>query len=92
MFAGGVEVHAYAVHAAFHRAVEAFFQLMLVYIVLVLAHADAFGVYFDEFGQGVHEPAANADGTPHGEVFIGKLFPRRFGGRVNRGTGFIDLK
>ena len=36
--------------------------------MLVLSHSDRFGIYFHQFGQRVHQPAAYGYGSTHGHV------------------------
>ena len=83
MLAGGVEFHADGVHAAHHSLVEALFKLFLVYIVLVLAHADAFRVDLHQFGQRIHQATANADGTTHSDVVVRELVAGDLGGGIH---------
>ena len=78
--AGGVQLHAHIVDATAHHIVQAFLEGLLVDIVLVLAHTDGLGVYLDQFGQGVHEAAADGNSPPDGNVLIGKLSPRHLRG------------
>ena len=63
---------------------------VLVDIVLILADADGFGVELDEFGERVHEAAADGDGAADGEIVVGEFFARDFGGGVDGGAGFVD--
>ena len=88
--AGGVELHAYAVDTADHHIVEAFLQEGLVDIVLVLSHANAFGIDFHQFAEGVHEAASYADGSADGDVVFGELTAGQFGGTVDGGSVFAD--
>ena len=59
MRASGVEVHAHGIHAKLHGAVERLFERALIHIVLILPHANGFGVYLHEFRQGVCQAAAD---------------------------------
>jgi len=70
LFGGGVEFDADGVDAADDGVVEAGFEGALFDVVLVLADADGFGVDFDEFGEGVHEAAADGDGAADGDVLV----------------------
>jgi len=57
--------------------------------VLVLADADGLGVDLDQLRQGVHQPPADGHRAAHGQVEIGKLAPRRLGGRVDRSPALV---
>ena len=54
--------------------------------MLVLAYAEGFWVYFDEFGEGVHETSADGYGATYGHVLVGELFACRCGGGVYGGA------
>ena len=88
--AGGVELHTHAVDTAHHHVVEALLQEGLVDIVLVLPHADALGVDFHQFAEGVHEAAANADGTAYGDIIFRELAAGQLGSTVDRGSVLAD--
>ena len=90
LLAGGVEFHAHAVDAAHHHVVEAALEGGLIHVVLVLAHADGFGIDLHQFRQRVHEPAADGDRAAHGEVLVGKFLAGHLGGGVDRGAAFVD--
>ena len=79
--AGRIQVHAHAVHAAFHRIVQLLVQERLVHIVLVLADSQGFRVDLHQFGQRVHQAAADGDRAADGHVLVGELLP----GHVRRG-------
>ena len=78
MLACGVYVYANEVHAALHCPVEALLQCRLIYIVLVLSHADALRVYLHQLCQRVHQSPADADGATDGNIVVRKLLPRQF--------------
>ena len=84
MRAGSVEVHAHGIHAKFHGAVERLFERALIHIVLILPHANGFGVYLHEFRQRVCQAAADRHRAAHRDVVIGKFLPRRLGGGIDR--------
>ena len=88
--AGGVELHAHAVHAADDHLVELRGEQGLVDVVLVLPYADGGGGDFDEFGQGVLQTAADGDGPAHGQIEVGELLAGDVAGGVNRGAGLVD--
>ena len=83
LLAGGVEFHAYGVHAALHGLVEALAEFLLVHIVLILSHADALRVYLYQLGQRVHQSASDAHRTSHGDVVVGELVTGDFGGGIH---------
>ncbi len=90
LLGGGVELDADAVHAGDDGIVEGAFEAGLVHVMLVLADTDGFGVEFNEFGEGVHEAAADGDGAADGEVVVGEFFAGDLGGGVDGGAGFVD--
>ena len=47
---------------------------------------------YDQFGQWIHQPAANGYRTPNGNIVIGELVAGHFGGRVDGSAGFVDHK
>jgi hypothetical protein len=57
-----------------------------IHIVLVLTHADRFGVNLYQLGQRVLQPAGNRDGATHGQIKIGKLLSGDVRGRVDTGA------
>ena len=85
----GVEVHAHPVDAAFDHRLQRFVQMALVDVMLILAHADRFRIDLHQFCQGVLQAARDGDGSSDRQVEIRKLLARDFGGRINRGAGFI---
>ena len=88
--AGGVQVHAHAVHAVLHHGVELTCQLTLVHVVLVLAHANGFGIDLDQFGQRILQAAGNAGGSAQAHIHIGQLLTGIFTGAVDGGSCFAD--
>ena len=86
--AGGIEVHAHRVHAVFHHRVQGFCQFALIYVVLVLAHADAFGVNLDQLGQRVLQAAGDAGRAAQAHVHIRHFLRSKFASAVHRGACF----
>ena len=82
--AGRVQVHADRVHTVFHHRQQGFGQFALVHIVLVLAHANGFGVDLDQLGQRVLQAPRNGGRPAQAHVHIGHLLRRELAGRVNR--------
>ena len=58
-------------------------KLALVYVVLVLPHADRFGVDFDQFGERVLQAAGDGNSAAQGYVQIGELAGGEFGGGIH---------
>ena len=85
-----VEIHADAVDAAFNHRLERLVQLVLIDVVLILADADGLGVELDQFGQRVLQAARDGDGAADGEIEVGKLLARDFGGGIDGGAGLVD--
>ena len=85
---GGVHVHADGVHAVFDHRVQRFGELALVHVVLILPHADGFGVDFDQLGKRVLQPAGDRHCAAQGNVQVGELARRQFGCGINRRAGF----
>ena len=65
---GGVHVHADGVHAVFDHRVQRFGELALVYVVLILTHADGFGVDFNQLGKRVLQPAGDGHRAAQGNL------------------------
>ena len=61
----GVDLYADAVDAGDDDIVEAAFERRFVDVVLILTDADRLGINLDQFGQRVHETAANGYRTAH---------------------------
>ena len=87
---GGVEVDADEVDATLDGLVEGVLELGLVDVVLILSDTDALGVDLDEFGQGVHESAANRDGPADGDILVGEFVAGHLGGAVDGGAVLAD--
>ncbi len=87
---GGVQIDAHAVDAAFNHGLQRLLQVALIDIVLVLAHADRFGIDLHQLGERVLQAARNGDGAAHREVEIGKLLPGDIRGGVDAGAALAD--
>src|SRR5690606_20446700 len=85
-----VDLNTHAVHTVLDHGVEAFSQLGLADIVLVLADSDGLGVDLDQLCQRVLQSATNGHGTADGHVQVGKLPGGISGGGVDGRAGFID--
>ena len=85
----GVEVHADAVDAAFNHRLKRFVQMILIDVMLILADADGLGVELDQLGQRVLQAARDGDGSADGEVEIGELLARDFGGGIDGGARLV---
>ena len=86
VFRGGVDIDAHLVDATLHRLVQTMFEGGLVDVFLVLTHANAVGVNLDQFGEGVHQAAANGDGATHGDILVGELVARHFRSGIDGGA------
>ncbi len=78
-----VDVDADGIDAQLHRLVEAVAQLRLVDVVLILSHADALRVNLHQFGQRIHQSAADAHGAAHSDILVGELLARHLRRRVD---------
>ena len=90
LLAGGVDLDADAVHRADDDVVEAALELVLIDVVLVLADTDRLRIELHQFGERVHEAAADGDRAAHGDVVVGELLARDLAGAVDRGAAFVD--
>ena len=81
---GGIQIHAHGVHTVFHHTAQLAGQVALVHVVLVLAHANAFGVDLDQLGQRVLQAPGNADRTAQADIDIRQLLAGELAGRIHR--------
>ena len=68
------------------------FELCLVYIVLILSHANTLGVDLDQFCQRVHKSTTNGDCTADSDILIRKFIAGNLGGRIDGSPIFADSK
>ena len=87
---GGVDIHAYAVHAVLHHAVKRLFKARFLHIVLILTDADCLGIDLDQLGKRILQTSGNRDGTALGHVEVGELLLRQLGGGIDARAGFAD--
>ena len=87
---GSVHVGADGVDAILHHAPQSGVQAGGGHIVLVLAHADGFGVDLDQLCQGVLHPAGDGDGGAQVHVILSQLFRRQLGGGIDRSACLAD--
>src|ERR1700722_16403005 len=80
---GGVQVYANAVDAAFNYRLQGFMQMALIHVMLILANAYGLRVQLHQLGKRVLQTARDGDGSAHGQIEIGKLLARNFGGGIN---------
>ncbi len=73
---GGVEIHAHSVDAILHHAVQGLAQPGLGHIVLILPHADGFGVDLHQLRQRVLEAAGDGNRRTQRHVKLRKLLSR----------------
>ena len=88
--AGGIQLYTNAVDAALNHIAKALGQHLLVHIVLILPHPDALWIDFNQLAEGVHQAAADADGTAHSDIVVGELATRHIAGTVHRGASLAD--
>ena len=88
VFGRCIQVHTHCIHAGFHSIVQFLLQPCLVHIVLVLAYAEILGIYFNELGERIHQPAAYRDRTAHRDIFVRELRPPHFRGGIYGSTVF----
>ena len=58
--------------------------------MLVKAHADGLGVYLDELGQGILQPAPDGNRPADRQVELGELVAGHVARRVHRGSVLVD--
>ena len=88
--AGRVQVNAHLVHAILHHRLQRSRQFAWADIVLVLPHADGFGINFDQLRQRVLQATRDAGRTTQADVHVGQLLTGQLTGAVDRGPGFAD--
>ena len=87
---GGVQVNPHRVHTILHHGLQRFGQLALIDVVLVLAHANRFGIDLHQLGQRVLQPPGNAGGSAQTHVHIGHFLRGKFAGGIDRSPGLAD--
>ncbi|KGE04476.1 hypothetical protein HRUBRA_00941 [Pseudohaliea rubra DSM 19751] len=85
---GHVHVDADGVHAVLHYGIELPGQRDLADVMLVLAHADGFGLDLHQFGERVLQAPGDGDGAPEGHIQIGEFLRRQLRGGIDGGAGF----
>ena len=88
--AGRVQVHAHAVDAILHHAVQRLGQASLAHVVLVLAHTDGLGLDLDQFGQRILQATGDGDRAPQAHVQCREFLRCQLRGRIHRGAGLGD--
>src|SRR6266516_2497567 len=73
---GRIDLYASKVDTRHHYTFKHIGQRFLIYIVLVQAHTDGFGIDLYEFGQGVLQAPGNRDSAALCSVKGGKLLAR----------------
>src|SRR5258707_10237984 len=63
---------------------------VLVDIVLIKTNSHRLGINLDQFGQRILQAARNGYSSALGSIKGGKFLARRFGGRINGGSGLVD--
>ena len=85
-----VKIHADSVDTLFHDAGEGAVQLFLVHVVLILAHADRFGIDLDQFRQRILKSSGNRGRASLSHVKLRKFFRRELTGAVYGRAGLVD--
>ena len=75
--AGRIQIHTHSVDAVLHHAVQRFVQPGLGAIMLVLPHADGFGVNFHQLCQGILQPAGNRHSRTQIDIILRKFLRRQ---------------
>ena len=78
LLAGGVEFYADCIDAALYDMAELFVKKLLVYVVLILSDADRLRIDLDQFGERIHEAAADAHSASHSDVIFWELVASDF--------------
>ena len=84
-----VQLNAHMIDGCFDSLVQGICQLLLVYIVLVLPHADGLRVNLYQFSQRVLHPSGNGDCAADSYIIFRQFFLGKGGGGVNGGAGFV---
>ena len=87
---GGAYLHAHAVDAALHHAVQRLLQLAFLQIMLILPHADGLGIDLDQLGQRVLHAAGDADRAAKRHVELRELLRRQLAGRIHGRARLAD--
>ncbi len=87
---GGIHLDAREVNAGYYHSFQRIRQFLLVYIMLVHAHTDGFGVNFHQFRQWVLQATGNRNRAALRRIERRKLLTRNLRGRIDGGTGFVD--
>ncbi|MBA7673581.1 hypothetical protein ES703_81784 [subsurface metagenome] len=90
LLTGCIDLHTYRTDTAHNHIIQAPFEGLLVYIVLVLPHTNGFGIDLHQLCQGVHKAPPDGDRPPKGDVQIRKLRPSHLRGRIDGCTALID--
>ena len=90
LFTCRIYFNTHGIDAAHDHIVKASPEDALVHIMLVLADTDGFRINLYQLSQWIDEAPADRDSAADSHVMVRKFFTRRFRGRVNRCTAFID--
>ena len=77
------------VYGCLYGLVQGIRKLFLVYIMLILAYANGFGIYFYQLCQRILHPAGNGNSSPNGNIVFGQFFLGQSGGGVNGSSCFV---
>ena len=84
-----IQIHPYLIHAVFHHAIQGFSQLFLVHVMLILPHADRFGIDFHKLRQGILKPSCDGSGASLPHIKIREFFRCQLARGINRRAGFV---
>ena len=87
---GRVQVDADLVHGGFDDEVQAFAQLFLGNVMLILADTNRFRIDLHQFGKRILQTARDADGTAFFDLEIREFLTSDIASGINRSARFID--
>ena len=87
---GGLHIHADAGDAALHHARKRRFQLRLLEVVLILAHADRLGIDLHQLGERVLHAPGDGHRAAQGHVVLREFLRRQLAGRVDARARLAD--
>ena len=90
LFAGRVEIDADTIHTTRHHVVQALLERDLIDIVLILADPDRLWIDLDQFGQRIHQPAADRHRTAHRDILRWEFLASHGGSGIDRRARFVD--
>ena len=89
---GRVEIHAHIIDTTLDGLIQGVLEFCLIDIVLVLSHANAFGVDLHQFGQRIHETTADGDGPADSDILVREFLAGDFRGGIDGGSSLRDYE